>query len=142
MRIRVTKTRPDAALPEYKTPGACCFDIVCLEDAVIAPGEIADLPTGLVFRVPDGYMLMVAPRSSAPRRGIHMPHGIGIVDQDYCGPNDELRVRVRNFTDAPVALRKGDRVCQAGFVRIDRAEWEEAEAATAVSRGGFGSTGA
>ena len=141
MKARITRLRDDVPLPKYETPGACCFDIACIEDAELAPGEIKDLPTGLVFCVPDGYMLMVAPRSSTPKKGVHMPHGIGIIDQDYCGPEDELKIRIRNFTDAPVSLRKGDRVCQAGFVRMDRAEWEEGPARGEKTRGGFGTTG-
>ncbi len=141
MRVRISKTRPDAIIPDYKTPSACCFDLHCLEEATLAPGEIADLPTGLILAVPEGYMLMVAPRSSTPKKGVHMPHGIGIIDQDFCGPEDELRVRVRNFTDAPIEIRKGDRLCQAGFVRVDRAEWEEGPPLASANRGGFGSTG-
>lgn len=142
MKARITRIRPDVPLPKYETSGACCFDLVCVEDAEIAPRAIADLPTGLVFCVPDGYMLMVAPRSSTPvKKGLTMPHGIGIIDQDYCGPGDELKVRVMNFTDAPVTLKKGDRVCQAGFVRVDRCEWEETAPASETTRGGLGSTG-
>ena len=141
MKVHITKTRPDAVTPEYKTAGACCFDIACLEDATLSPGEIADLPTGLIFAVPDGYMLMVAPRSSTPKKGLHMPHGIGIIDQDYRGPEDELKIRIRNFTDVPVHVKKGDRICQAGFVRVDRVEWEEGPVMAMATRGGFGSTG-
>ena len=141
MRVRISKTRPDAVIPDYKTPGACCFDLHCPEDAELAPGEIKDLATGLIFAVPEGYMLMVAPRSSTPKKGVHLPHGIGIIDQDYRGPDDELRLRVRNFTDAPVTIAKGDRICQAGFVRVDRAEWEEGPPLASETRGGFGSTG-
>lgn len=141
MKVRISKTRPDAVIPEYKTRGACCFDIHCLEDATLAPMAIADLPTGLIFAVPEGYMLMVAPRSSTPKKGVHMPHGIGIIDQDFCGPEDELRLRVRNFTDVPVEIKKGDRLCQAGFVRVDRVEWEVGPPVSEETRGGFGSTG-
>jgi dUTP pyrophosphatase len=141
MKVRISKTRPDAVIPAYQTPGACCFDVACIEDATLAPGEIVDLPTGLIFAVPGGYMLMVAPRSSTPKKGVHMPHGIGIIDQDYCGPEDELKIRVRNFTGTTVFLRKGDRVCQAGFVRVDRAELEEGPVMAVATRGGFGSTG-
>lgn len=142
MKVRISKTRPDAVIPEYKTRGACCFDIHCVEDATLAPMAIADLPTGLIFAVPDGYMLLVAPRSSTPvKKGLTMPHGVGIIDQDFCGPGDELKLRVMNFTDAPVELKKGDRVCQAGFVRVDRCEWEEGDTASEATRGGLGSTG-
>jgi dUTP pyrophosphatase len=142
VKVRITKIRPEAVLPEYKTPGACCFDIVCIEDDVIQPKEIKLLPTGLVVAVPEGYMLMIASRSSTPRKmGLQIIQGIGILDQDYCGPQDELRLQVYNYTDRPVEVKKGDRVYQAGFVPIAKAEWMEMETATATSRGGFGSTG-
>ncbi len=141
MKVRITKIRPDAALPEYKTPGSVCFDLVCIQNDVVPPKSIAFLPTGLVVCVPKGYMLMVASRSSTPKRGLQIIQGVGILDQDYCGPNDELKLMVYNYTDHPVEVRKGDRVYQAGFVRIDQVEWEEGATVTAVSRGGFGSTG-
>lgn len=141
MHVRITRLRPDVSLPEYKTSGACCFDIACVEDVVIQPREIVDLPTGLVFGIPEGYMLLVAARSSTPPKGVQMPHGVGIIDQDFCGPEDELKIRLVNFTEKPVALKKGDRVCQAGFVRIDRAVWDEGPAMSKKTRGGFGTTG-
>jgi dUTP pyrophosphatase len=142
VKVRITKIRPDAVLPKYETPGACCFDIVCVEDDVIQPKEIKLLPTGLVVCVPDGYMLMVASRSSTPRKkGLQIIQGIGILDQDYCGPEDELKLQVYNYTDQPVEVKKGDRVYQAGFVRIDRAEWDEGPTVSEKTRGGFGSTG-
>lgn len=141
MKVRITKIHPDAVLPEYKTPGACAFDLVCVEDAAIPPKGIADLPTGLVFCIPAGYMLMVASRSSTPKKGLTLPHGVGVIDQDFCGPEDQLQLRVMNFTEAPVQIRKGDRICQGAFVRVDRAEWEEGGTVTDKTRGGFGTTG-
>ncbi len=141
MKVRITKTRPDVELPKYETHGACCFDFLCVEDAVIEPKKIALLPTGLVICVPEGYMLMLASRSSTPmKKGLMFPHGIGILDRDYCGPDDEVRIQVYNFTDAPVALKKGDRIAQGGFVRTDAFQWDEGPA-DGPTRGGFGSTG-
>jgi dUTP pyrophosphatase len=142
MNVRITRIHPDAVIPEYKTPGACAFDLVCVEDAVVPPKQIMLLPTGIVVCTPPGYMLMVVPRSSTPiKRGLAILQGVGILDQDYCGPNDELKLQVYNFTDAPVEVKKGDRIYQAAFVRIDRAEWEEGATVTDKTRGGFGSTG-
>jgi dUTP pyrophosphatase len=141
MNVRITRTRPDATLPEYKTPGAVCFDLACVEDITLEPKSMADLPTGLVFGIPEGYMLLVASRSSTPKKGVQLPHGIGIIDQDYCGPEDELKLRIMNFTDVPVEIKKGDRICQAGFVRVDRAVWDEGPALADKTRGGFGTTG-
>ena len=69
-----------------------------------------------------------------------MPQGLGIVDNDYCGEEDELKIQVYNFTDAPVPVERGSRIAQAVFVRVDTAEWNETEQMTRPSRGGFGST--
>lgn len=141
MKVRVTRLRDDIPLPAYGTPGAACFDIAVTEDVTIAPKELALLPTGLVFCVPEGHFLMVAARSSTPvKRGLMLANGIGIIDPDFCGPEDELRIEVWNYTDAPVTLKKGDRIAQGGFVRIDRADWDEGPA-EGPTRGGIGSTG-
>jgi len=141
MKVRITRLRDGVPLPKYETPGAVMFDLACIEDDIVQPKEIKLLPTGLVVSVPDGHMLMVASRSStAMKKGLEIIQGVGIVDQDYCGPKDELKLQVYNFTDEPVEVKKGDRIYQAGFIPIVRAEWEEGPA-DGPSRGGFGSTG-
>ena len=142
MKVRITRLRPDVPLPRYLTPGSVCFDLTCIEDATIAPGEMKRLPTGLIIATPPGYMLLIAARSSTPlKKGLVLANGIGIIDQDYCGPDDEFKTLVRNITDKPVEIKKGDRICQAGFVRMDNAEWDEGPCVTPESRGGIGSTG-
>ena len=86
-------------------------------------------------------MLTVASRSSTPKKkGLLTPHGIGIIDQDYCGPEDEIKIQVYNFTDEPVTIERGDKIAQGVFVRVDTFEWEEVDVMTGESRGGFGST--
>ena len=86
-------------------------------------------------------MLLVALRSSTPRKkGLHKPHGIGVIDNDYCGDEDEVKVQVFNSTDKEVVVEKGERIAQGIFVKIDKFEWDEVEK-MGKSRGGFGSTG-
>lgn len=129
-------------LPGYQSAGAAGFDLLCREQRTVAPGEVALLPANVVVRTPPGYMLLVAARSSTPRRkGLSVPHGIGVIDQDYCGPDDEIHVQVYNFTDTPVTVERGERIAQAIFVRVDRAVWDEIDTIDAPTRGGFGSTG-
>jgi len=95
----------------------------------------------VIVKVPEGYMLMIVPRSSLPRKkALVCPHSVGIIDQDYCGPEDELLVQVQNISDHPVVIERGERIAQGIFVKVDTAEWEEVEA-NGKSRGGFGSTG-
>lgn len=69
-----------------------------------------------------------------------MPHGIGIIDRDYCGPEDELKVQMMNFTDETVTVKRGEKIAQGVFVRADVFAWEEVDEMKSESRGGFGST--
>ena len=135
---RIDKTQP---LPAYETKGSVGFDILCRKETVIGPKEIGLIPGNVIVETPKGYMLMLALRSSTPRKkGLLKPHGIGVIDNDYCGDKDELMVQVYNFTDRPVTVEKGEKIAQGIFVKIDKAEWQETDE-TKESRGGFGSTG-
>ncbi len=87
-------------------------------------------------------MLLMASRSSTPiKKGLTLGNGVGTIDNDFCGPEDELKVQVYNFTENPVTVERGERIAQGVFVRIDKGDWEEVEEMTAPTRGGFGTTG-
>ncbi len=68
-------------------------------------------------------------------------NGVGVVDSDYCGPADEVKVAVLNFTDVAVTIRRGDRIAQGILLAAPRVTWQEAGALRETSRGGFGATG-
>ncbi len=141
-KIQIRRVDPSLPLPRHQTPGSVGFDLLCRNDVLVPPGEICLIPANLIVEVPPGYMLLLAARSSLPyKKGLMLPNGVGIVDQDYRGPNDEIHIQVYNFTDRPVSVRRRDRLAQGIFVRIVQAEWEEPERLDAPDRGGFGSTG-
>ena len=86
-------------------------------------------------------MLLVSPRSSTPRKkGLTSPHGIGVIDQDYSGPEDEMVFLCYNFTDKTSIVRRGEKLAQGVFVKVDKAQWEEVDEVDTPTRGGFGST--
>jgi len=141
MKVRIKRIDSTLPLPTYSTPGSVAFDLYSRVDTTVAPKTIERIPTNIIVETPEKYMLVVVPRSSTPKRkGLSIPQGIGIVDQDYCGPNDEILLQFYNFTDQPVTIEKGERLGQAVFIRIDKAEFAEEEIA-AKDRGGYGSTG-
>lgn len=141
MKVKIKRIDKSIPLPVYETDGAVGFDISAREDSAIQPGEIVLVPSNLIVEVPKGYMLIVASRSSTPRKkGVMQPHGFGIIDHDYCGPEDEIKIQVYNFTKEPVSIKKGDKIAQGVFVRIDKFDWEEIDEIKTESRGGFGST--
>lgn len=142
MNVSITRIDTSLPLPQYATPGAVGFDIVTRETTIVEPGKIALVPGNVVVKVPEGYMLLIVPRSSMPRKkGLVCPHSIGVIDQDYHGDADELLVQVQNITDAPVTVERGERIAQGIFVKVEQAEWSEVESHGAQTRGGFGSTG-
>ena len=143
MRVRVHRLDPAVPMPAYQTAGSAGFDLAANADVTVQPGEVTLVPTGLVIEVPKGHFLAIIARSSTPlKRGLVVPNGVGVVDSDYCGPRDEIRIEVLNFTAAPVEIKRGDRLAQGIVMPFVRAEWEDADApATTTSRGGFGSTG-
>jgi dUTP pyrophosphatase len=107
----------------------------------IAPGEVTLVPTGLVIAVPANHFLGIFARSSTPlKKGLMVANGVGIVDADYCGAKDEIKIEVFNFTSAPVVVRRGDRLAQGVILPYVRAEWQERDEPTEPTRGGFGST--
>ncbi|MGH9310123.1 MAG: dUTP diphosphatase [Vicinamibacterales bacterium] len=142
MKVRISRVRPDVALPRYESDGAAAFDLAAAEDVVVPAGGVALVPTGLVVEVPPGMFLGIFARSSTPlKRGLMVANGVGIVDPDYCGPADEIKIAAMNFTAAPVTVHRGDRIAQGIFLAAPRVTWEEAGPARADSRGGFGATG-
>ena len=142
MRVTVTRLRPSVPLPVYASRGAAAFDRSAAEDVDIPPRAVRLIGTGLVFTVPEGHFLAIFARSSTPlKRGLALANGVGVLDSDYCGPTDELKIQVLNITDAPISVKAGDRLAQGIVLHAPRIEFVEGET-TAPSRGGFGSTGA
>jgi dUTP pyrophosphatase len=140
---QVTIKRIDTSLPlpTYATAGSVGFDLLCREDTEIAPRTLGLIPSNVIVRTPPGYMLLLTMRSSTPRRkGLLIPHGVGVIDQDYCGESDELMVQVYNFREEAVMVKRGERIAQGVFVPIMRADWIEVDD-MGKGRGGFGSTG-
>jgi len=141
VELGVTRLHEGARLPSYSTPGSVGFDLWTAEPVRIEPMAIELVGTGLVVAVPEGWCLLVSLRSSAPRRyGVTQPHGVGIIDQDYRGPEDELRIQLLNVGGSPVEIPAGTRLAQGVLLRSEQAAFV-AHVPDGASRGGFGSTG-
>jgi dUTP pyrophosphatase len=165
--IKVFKTDPRATVPSFATPGSAGFDLATLEDVIIYPGETALARTGLVIQAPAYHMLMIVPRSSTFKRyGLWLGNTVGIVDEDYCGPEDELKLYLsrdpkfgadnNQFSDILTGLfspetasrieqtytiAAGTRLAQGIFVPVTRGEFEVVNEPIAANRGGWGSSG-
>lgn len=135
----------DVPAPCYATDGSAGMDLrACLDGpAEIRPGKVVRIPTGVALFVRDaGHFIFLAPRSGlSARRGIVLANTVGIVDSDY---QDEIVVALLNRGKSKYIVQPGERVCQALFLPVARAELkfvEEFSETTARNTGGFGSTG-
>ena len=142
VEILITRTDPDLPLPTYAHPGDAGADLVTAVDVTLQPGERALVPTGIAMAVPEGYVALVHPRSGlAARHGLSIVNTPGTIDAGYRG---EVKVLLVNHDLVePIELRRGDRVAQLVFQRVEQAGFVEVEVLPDSVRGvgGYGSTG-
>lgn len=105
------------------------------------PGEFRLIPLGVAMQLPEGYEAIIAPRSSTYKKwGITSANSIGIIDNSYCGDNDEWMFPA--IADIDTVITKNSRICQ---FRIQKNQpeiiFEEVDSLGNEDRGGIGSTG-
>lgn len=137
MRLLIKRFDKTLPLPVHKTPGAVAVDLCSRIDLDIQPKEIAYIPMNVAIKIPDGYFVLLAPRSSTHKIGIQGINGVGIMDRDYCGDEDEYHFAVRNFTDKSVHINKGDRLCQLVLIKCETFDFDEVDSMPNQSRGGL-----
>lgn len=137
--VRYKRTMANAVVPFYATPWSAGFDLSTAEEVVIRPNSIAQVTTGLIIATPADHYMRITGRSSTPNKfGVQVIEGV--IDEDYCGDDDVLRLQLWNFTEEPKRVPLQSRIAQGIFVPITRVKFDQADA-MGKSRGGFGSTG-
>jgi dUTP pyrophosphatase len=139
--IRVKRLHPEAVLPKYSHDGAAgdlAADLYAVEAREFAPGDVAQVGTGLAMELPAGFGALVEDRSGLASKGLTTLGGV--IDTGYRG---EVRVILANVGRQSIALNKGDRIAQLRIVRRFEAEFREVEELSSSARDskGFGSTG-
>ncbi len=143
--VHITQLKNSSGLPipHYQTEHSAGVDLYAAveTEAVIDAGTWKLVPTGIAIAIPEGYEGQVRPRSGlALKHGIGMLNAPGTIDADYRG---EISVILFNFSDTPYPIRRGDRIAQLVFAKIERARFEKVDALSETARGagGFGHTG-
>jgi len=133
----------DLPLPCYMTSGSSGMDVYAAVDGELrlSPGEITLVPTGIALSIPEGYEAQVRPRSGlALKYGITLVNSPGTIDADYRG---EIKLIVINLGSEDYILKRGERIAQIVFSRVEKAELREIDMLDSTDRGqgGFGHTG-
>ena len=130
-------------LPYYATSGAAAMDLhACIDEALeIPPHGRVLIPTGIAAAIPEGYVGILANRSSmGVKRGLAPANKVGVIDSDYRG---EIRVVLLNHGKEPQTVTHGERVAQMLITPVLTPAYTEVEELDDTQRGqgGFGSTG-
>ena len=142
MHVAIKRIDTTLPLPEYQTPGSACFDLYSRIDITIQPRSLARIPSNIIIATPPGHVLYIFARSSlAQKKQLILSNGVGVVDSDYCGEEDEMLIAVYNFSDTQTTVAKGERIAQASILPIPSITFTEVSSMHPKSRGGFGSTG-
>ncbi len=145
VRYQVLPHGEGLAAPSYRSEQAAGLDLsAALGDGaalVLAPGERAPIPTGLILELPAGFEGQVRPRSGlALRHGVTVLNSPGTIDADYRG---EIQVILVNLGNEAFTVSRGARIAQLVVARVTMVNFERVEIVASTSRGegGFGSTG-
>lgn len=117
------------------------IDLSSADDIEIHPGDFKLIPLGVAMMLPCGYEAHIAPRSSAFKNwGIIQTNSVGIVDESYCGPDDQWFMPV--YATRHAIIDKGDRICQFRVVeKMPDVVFAKVNELKNPDRGGHGSTG-
>lgn len=117
------------------------IDLRAAEDLKLAAGEFKLIPLGVAMELPKGYEAHVVPRSSTYKNfGIIQTNHMGVIDESYCGDNDQWFFPAYAMRDTQI--HAGDRICQFRIMEHQpEIEFDEVGSLGHEDRGGHGSTG-
>ena len=117
------------------------IDLRAAETVSLSKGEFKLISLGVGMILPDGYEAHIVPRSSTFKKfHIIQTNHMGIIDNSYCGEQDEWKFPALAVEDT--IINKNDRICQFRIVKKQpEIVFEQVEKLSDTSRGGFGSTG-
>ena len=140
LNIKVKKLSKNVELPKQSTQGAAGMDFYLTQPVRFEPNHSKKVPLGVAVEIPEGYVMLLIPRSSTWKTPLRMPNSVGVIDSDYRG---EVCALLRNTSDFTITADVGERLVQGVIVPVPSIQIQEVEELSETSRGvgGFGSTG-
>ncbi len=138
MEIFIQKTCDEAEIPVRANNGDAGYDLVSVQEKILAPLERAVIKTGIKIQIPTNYYGRVAPRSGlAVKSGIDVM--AGVIDSGYRG---EVGVVLINLSKDKFMVKKGAKIAQLIIESCMPAEWHQVKNLEESQRGsnGYGSS--
>ena len=125
MKVEIVKLDKELPTPKYAHHGDAGMDLYSVGEIALQPSEWKIVPTGLKVAVPYGFEAQVRPRSGlAAKFGISVVNAPGTIDHEYRG---EIGVIMINHSKQPFVIKKGERVAQWVFNKIEIVHLEEVD---------------
>lgn len=139
--IKIKYFSKDMEPLKVSTRSANWIDLRAAEDVEIKKGEMKLIPLGVAMQLPEGYESFVVPRSSTFKNfGILQANSFGVVDETYCGDEDQWFFPAYAIRDT--IIHKNDRICQFRILMHQpEIQFEETDKLSDENRGGFGTSG-
>lgn len=117
------------------------IDLRAAAEITLKKGEFGLIPLGVAMELPPGYEAHVVPRSSTFKNfGIIQTNHMGVIDESYCGDNDQWFFPAYALRDTVIHM--GERICQFRIMEHQPViNFEEVTSLAHEDRGGHGSTG-
>lgn len=145
LEVKVKKLTEEAVIPAYAHIGDAGMDITCTSYEYDAKNDCFMYHSGLAFEVPEGYVMLIFPRSSNRKTDYYLTNSVGVLDSGYRGElmfsfkkRDDNR---ENYNEPPYKV--GERIGQIMILPYPQIEMLEVADLSDSERGigGFGSTG-
>lgn len=126
---------------EYIAGKSDWIDLRAAEDVELKQGDFKLIPLGIAMQLPKGYEAHIIPRSSTFKNfGVIQANHMGMVDESYCGDNDQWYFPAIALRDT--SIKVGDRICQFRIMEHQpQLIFEAVDTLGNEDRGGFGTTG-
>jgi dUTP pyrophosphatase len=127
-------------IPKIATEGSAGIDLASKYTTEIYPGDVTRIATGVCMEIPEGFVGLVFARSSLYQKtGCILTNSVGVIDSDYRG---EILISLKNESDYPAKIIKGEKLVQIVFVPFAKAQLQKISSLSQTTRstGGFGST--
>lgn len=138
--IKIKKLNKNVELPKKGTQDAAGIDFYLPQPVRFEPNYYRKVPLGVAVEIPEGYVMLLIPRSSTWTTPLRMPNSVGVIDSDYRG---EVCALLQNTHHLAWTVEAGERLVQGVIVPVPSVQIKEVDELSETSRGvgGFGSTG-
>ena len=137
--VKIRKVHPDAVIPFRAHATDAGMDVIAISMEMTE--DYVEYDTGLQFQLPEGYAMLIFPRSSNSKKDLLLCNSVGILDAGYTG-NLKLRFKLTTEGYTEKIYNPGDKVGQIMIIPFPEINFIETEVFNETERGngGFGST--